>query len=94
MCTQAYHGPVILAATNVVYEPGDDLLSPSGVCHLWMELNAVERFRIMGNGSIGRGFRMTDDVEIWRGRRDLIAMRHPHLTGSNRVSCSTTNRKK
>jgi hypothetical protein len=59
-----------------------------------MELNTVEWFRVMGNGSIGRGFRMTDDVEIRRWRRDLIAMRHPHLTVSNRVSCGTTNHKK
>ena len=71
-----------------MYEPRDDFLSPWGVCHLWMELNTVEWFRVMSNGSKWRGFRMTDYVEIRRGSRDLIAMRHPHLTGSNRVSAA------
>ena len=75
----SYHSPVAFAATDIAYEPGDDLLSPWGVCHLWMELNAVEWFRIMSNRSVGRGFCMADDMEIWRGRRDLITVGHPHL---------------
>jgi len=77
VCT--YHSPIVLAATNIVHEPGDDLLSPRGVRHLWVELNAVERFRIMRDGGIGRGCRMANDVEIWRWRGELIAVGHPHL---------------
>ena len=48
----------------------------------------------MGNGSKGRGFRMADDMEIRRGRRDLITVRHPHLTESNSVRRATTKRKR
>jgi len=75
-----YHGPVALAATYIVYKTRDDLLPPWGVRHLGVKLNAVERLRVVRDGGVWRGFRMANDVEIWRGAGKLIAMRHPHLT--------------
>ena len=74
-----YHCPVVFATTNIVYEPGDDLLSPWGVRHLCMKLNAIERLRVVCDGSVGCGCRMPNDMEIGRGRRELVAVRHPHL---------------
>jgi len=46
----------------------------------------------MGNGGIGRGCRMADDMEIWRGRRDLVSMRHPYLQNPTPISGRTTGR--
>ncbi len=80
-CT--HHSPVILAAADIVYEPGDDLLTARRVRHLRMKLNTVNRLRVMRNGSIRCGLRMADDMKIWRRSRELIAMRHPHLHSGN-----------
>jgi hypothetical protein len=74
-----HHSPVVPAATDIAYEPGDDLLPARGMGHLRMKLNTVDRFRVVRNGSIGCGFGMANNMKIWRGRRELIAMGHPHL---------------
>jgi hypothetical protein len=66
-----------------VYEPSDDLLSARGMRHLRVKLNTVDRFRVMRNGSIGRRLGMADNMKIWRRRRELIAVRHPHLHNRN-----------
>ena len=86
-----YHCPVAFAATDIADESGDDLLSPWGVRHLWVKLYAVEWFRVMGNGGIGRGCRVANDMEIWRGRRDLVSMRHPYLQNPTPISRRTTD---
>jgi hypothetical protein len=52
--------------------------------HLGMKLNTVDRLRVMRNGSIGRGVGMADNMKIWRRRRELIAVRHPHLRNHDR----------
>ena len=73
-------------------ESGDDLLSPWGVRHLWVELYAIEWFCVMDNGSIGRGCRMANYMEIWRGRRDLVSMGHPYLQNPTPISRRTTDK--
>jgi hypothetical protein len=32
------------------------------------------------DGGIGCGLGVADDMKIWRGRGELIAVRHPHLS--------------
>ncbi len=69
-----YHGPVTVASADVEHESGDDLLPPRRVRHLGVELDAVEGLRVVRDRSKRRRFRVADDMEFRRRRRELVAM--------------------
>ena len=49
------------------------------MCHLGVELYSIERLFVMSNSCKGRSMRLSDNVEVLRHLRKLIAMGHPDL---------------
>ena len=75
----AYHSPVLFATTDAQHEFTDDFSSPLRMGDLGVELNAVERLRVMCDCGKGCSIRAANDVEIGGKLRQLISMRHPDL---------------
>lgn len=61
-----YHCPISATPADVEDKSSDELLASRRMCDFWMELNSVEMFRIMGDGSKGGCLCVPDNVEIGR----------------------------
>jgi hypothetical protein len=58
------HGPVSSTFADVQDESPDHLFSSGRVSDFWVELDSVERFRVMCDSSIWCGAGLSNDVEI------------------------------
>ena len=75
----ANHGPIRGTVTDVKNELSDNFSPAWRVGDLGVELDAVPRLVVMGDGCKWSIMCMPDDVEVRRNFRELISMRHPDL---------------
>ena len=68
-----------LTSAYVQYKMTNHLSTFGGVSHFRVELDAVERLGIMSDSRVGRRVCPTNDMEVRRGLRQLVSVRHPYL---------------
>ena len=79
LADELLHGPVGRALANIKDELANDFLAAGRVGNLRVELDAVDGFAVVGEGGIGRGVGVANDMEVWRRLGELVAVGHPHL---------------
>mmetsp|Transcript_36483 Transcript_36483/g.45024 ORF Transcript_36483/g.45024 Transcript_36483/m.45024 type:complete len:351 (+) Transcript_36483:723-1775(+) len=78
LLAEVVHVPLTLAANHLQNKVLDHLSTRGRVCHLGMELHAIDVTHLVLNGcelSVGG---VCNRCEAWRNLRDLVAMAHPH----------------
>lgn len=75
------HCPVCFASTDTEDEARDDCFAPWAMSHLGMELDTIDRLRVVSYRRKRCSLRLANDMEIFRKILELISMGHPNLVG-------------
>ena len=76
---EGVHLPVTGAATDVIHEVAEHLLTLSGVEHLRVELNSVEASSLISHTGNGASRSRAHQFESRRHFSDFVAVAHPNL---------------
>jgi len=73
------HGPVLSGLADSDGEVFQELRAARSMCDFWVELDAVDWLRFVGNASEWRIGGSGNRVEVWWKRAELVAVGHPDL---------------
>lgn len=73
------HGPLLRNTANVDGEILEQLCAVGRVGDLWVELDAIDRLVVVGNGGELRVLSRGNGVEAFRQLGQLVTVRHPDL---------------
>ena len=80
-----YHCPVCSAPADAENKARDHCFAPWAVSDFGMKLDAINRLRVVSDGSKRCILCSTDDVEIFGKILELISVRHPDLVSRTSV---------